>query len=247
MTSELTLASTTERADLDEQASALFSEHWPEYIFHDIRVKEYMARKHQYFADWDYYALDPGGRLLGACYGVPLRWDRTLADLPEGYTDSLARSVLEHEAGVEPDTLVVMGAVVRKDEAGKGVAGRVLSALRREAAERGLTAVIAPVRPTLKNKYPLADIDAFASWTRPDGLPLDPWLRTHVRLGATVLQGAPRSQTMTGTVADWQSWTGLVLPASGAYVIPDGLALLHVDLEGDHGVYHDPNVWMRHV
>ena len=34
--------------------------------------------------------------------GVPLRWDRTLADLPEGYTDSLARSVLEHEAGVEP-------------------------------------------------------------------------------------------------------------------------------------------------
>jgi GNAT superfamily N-acetyltransferase len=247
MTSELTLVSTTERADLDEQVPALFSEHWPEYIFHDPRVGQYMERKNKYFADWDFYALDPAGRLLGACYGVPLRWDRTLADLPEGYTDSLARSVLEHEAGTRPDTLVVMGAMVRKDEAGKGLAGQVLRALRGEAARRGLTAVIAPVRPTLKSSYPLADIDEFASWTRPDGLPLDPWLRTHVRLGATVLQGAPRSQTMTGTVDEWQSWTGLALPASGAYVIPDGLALLHVDREADHGVYHDPNVWMRHV
>ena len=45
MTSELALASTTERADLDEQAGVLFSEHWPEYIFHDSRVKEYMPRK----------------------------------------------------------------------------------------------------------------------------------------------------------------------------------------------------------
>jgi hypothetical protein len=48
-------------------------------------------------------------------------------------------------------------------------------------------------------------------------------------------------------VEEWQSWTGLQLPESGDYVIPDGLALLRVDVEGDSGVYHDPNVWMRHV
>jgi len=48
-------------------------------------------------------------------------------------------------------------------------------------------------------------------------------------------------------VAEWESWTGLPLPGSGDYVIPDGLAVLHVDRDADLGSYHDPNVWMRHV
>ena len=107
--------------------------------------------------------------------------------------------------------------------------------------------MIAPVRPTLKQRYPVTPIETFAAWTRADGLPLDPWVRTHVRLGASVLGCAPRSQTITGSVAEWESWTGLDLPSSGEYVIPDGLALLSVDRDADTGVYHEPNIWMRHV
>ena len=74
--------------------------------------------------------------------------------------------------------------------------------------------VIAPVRPTLKPRYPLSPIEEFARWTRPDGAPLDPWLRTHWRLGARIIATAPRSQTMTGTVAEWQAWTGMAFPAT---------------------------------
>jgi hypothetical protein len=51
---------------------------------------------------------------------------------------------------------------------------------------------------------------------------------------------------MTGTVVEWETWTKLALPSTGDYVIPDGLAVLAVDREADLGVYHDPNVWMRH-
>lgn len=51
---------------------------------------------------------------------------------------------------------------------------------------------------------------------------------------------------MSGTVAEWEGWTGLALPESGEYVIPDGLSVLRVDREGDVGVYEEPNVWMRH-
>jgi hypothetical protein len=155
--------------------------------------------------------------------------------------------VTEHEDGTEPNTLVVMGAMVRKDEGGRGWAGAILQALREEALGRGLVSVIAPVRPTLKQRYPLTPIETFTGWTRADGLPLDPWVRTHVRLGASVLGCAPRSQTITGSVAEWESWTGLDLPVSGEYVIPDGLALLSVDRDADTGIYHEPNIWMRHV
>jgi hypothetical protein len=84
------------------------------------------------------------------------------------------------------------------------------------------------------------------TWTRDDGLPLDPWVRTHVRLGATILAPARHSQTMTGTAADWEKWTGLLYPSTGTYVIPDGLTVLELDRTADLGTYREPNIWMRH-
>jgi hypothetical protein len=83
-------------------------------------------------------------------------------------------------------------------------------------------------------------------WTRPDGTALDPWIRTHQRLGARIIAAAPASQTMTGTVSEWEQWTGMAFPESGDYVIPRGLSPLHVDKDADQGVYVEPNVWMQH-
>jgi hypothetical protein len=51
---------------------------------------------------------------------------------------------------------------------------------------------------------------------------------------------------MTGTVAEWEAWSDMVFPASGDYVIPNGLASLHIDVDADEGIYVEPNVWLRH-
>ncbi len=51
---------------------------------------------------------------------------------------------------------------------------------------------------------------------------------------------------MTGTVQEWEAWTGMVLPATGEYVIPRGLSTLHIDIDEDRGTYTEPNVWVRH-
>jgi len=51
---------------------------------------------------------------------------------------------------------------------------------------------------------------------------------------------------MTGTADDWQAWTGMLFPATGEYVIPDGLSTLHIDRETGTGIYREPNVWMQH-
>jgi GNAT superfamily N-acetyltransferase len=234
--------------ELDEEAGKRFVEEWPEFIFHDEGVTPYRERRREYFLGWEFYLVTvEDRRLIGGCWGVPIAWDETVGDLPGGFTDALGRAVESREAGVEPDTFVLMAAAVRNDEQGKGHAGRVITAVKEQAALAGLTRMIAPVRPTLKSRYPLTDIAEFMTWTRPDGLPLDPWLRTHVRLGAQLLAPAPVSQTMTGTVEEWEKWTGLALPSSGTYVIPDGLTTLEVDREADQCVYREPNIWLRHA
>ncbi|MFG2125286.1 hypothetical protein [Streptomyces sp. NPDC048710] len=190
--------------------------------------------------------VDADGVPVAAGWGVPVRWDGRIDGLPSGYTDALVRAVQGREQGVEPDMLVTCGAVVTPSLKGRGLAGRTLTALRQTDREAGLGRVIAPVRPTTKARCPVTPVETFMWWRRPDGAALDPWIRTHERLGAEILVAAPESQTMTGTVAEWEGWTGLALPESGAYVIPDGLSLLHVDRDTDESVYREPNVWMRH-
>jgi GNAT superfamily N-acetyltransferase len=223
----------------------LFTGGWPEFIFHDKETSRYIGRVREVFRHLELVLLDDG-EIVAAGWAVPLRWNGQIDDLPAGYNDSLARAVNGHDAGESPDTLAILAAQVRPDGRGKGVAGELLTALRHLADQAGWPRVICPVRPTLKARYPLTPIERYIEWTRPDGAPLDPWIRTHWRLGARVLAPAPRSQVIDGTVAEWQTWTGMAFPDSGDYVIPDGLSTLHIDREADQGVYIEPNVWLQH-
>ena len=108
----------------------------------------------------------------------------------------------------------------------------------------GLDRLIAPVRPTWKDRYPLTPIDKYVLWRREDGFHYDPWIRTHERLGAEILSPAPKSMTVIASREEWEEWTTLQFPEDGDYVVPG--ALVPVRFEGGKGTYVEPNVWMRH-
>jgi hypothetical protein len=112
------------------------------------------------------------------------------------------------------------------------------------ASQAGLSPLVAPVRPSQKDHYPLTPIDRYAYWQRADALPFDPWLRVHVRLGATILRPEPKSMRIEGPVEDWERWTDMAFPEDGEYVFPSGLAPLQV--QDGVGFYWEPNVWMLH-
>lgn len=224
----------------------LFEGAFPAYITADQEAKAYIGRVRECFADLNIILVEDDQVPVATGWAVPIGWIGNLAGLPTGYTDTIRRAVEGHEAGERPDTLVICGAIVRPGRTGQGLAAHLLTALRGLAPQAGCQRILAPVRPTLKPAYPLIPIETFAHWTRPDGAPLDPWLRTHWRLGGKIIAAAPRSQTMTGTVAEWETWTGMALPATGDYVIPGGLSILHVDTGEDLGTYTEPNVWVRH-
>lgn len=231
---------------LEEQMARLFADSWPAFITADQEVKKHIGVVRQLFTDLD-LVLHDDEEIVATGWAVPIPWTGSPDDLPAGYTAALRLSVEANERRLAPNTLVIMGAQIRPDVRGQGIATELLTALRELAHQRGWTHVIAPVRPTLKSRYPLTSIERFCTWTRPDGTLLDPWMRTHQRMGATVLAPAPHSQVMTGSVAEWETWTGLAFPDSGSYVIPDGLSTLLIDHEADTGTYVEPNVWMKHV
>ena len=54
----------------------------------------------------------------------------------------------------------------------------------------------------------------YASWTGDDGLSIDPRIRTHQRMGATIIRPAPNSLVIRGTVAEWEAWAQMPFAGS---------------------------------
>jgi GNAT superfamily N-acetyltransferase len=236
----------SDRPDLDDEAAEAFRERWPEFIFHDEVAKQHLEPVQQHFGRFDVMALDDDGKVMAGGWGVPIAWDGTVGDLPDGYDGALVRAVEGHEAGRKPTALSLMAAAVGAAHDRRGLAGAVLGELKRRAYAEGLSHVVAPLRPTWKHRYPNVPMAEFATWARPDGLSIDPWIRTHQRMGAVVLGPARRSMVIAGTVAEWQQWTDMLFPVTRDYVVPDALNLVHIDVEQDRGVYVEENLWVRH-
>ncbi len=242
---DLEIVTASDRPDLDDEAAAAFRARWPEFIFHDPVPPLYMSRVHDYFADLDILVL-LDGRVVAGGWGVRFAWDGTLADLPEGYDAALIRSVEDREAGRASTALSFMAAAVHPDHDSRGLAAEVLVALVERAIAAGIEHVVAPIRPTAKHQHPEVLMSEYAAWLRDDGLSVDPWIRTHQRMGATILKVAPNSMVIPGTVAEWEKWADMSLPVSGTYVVPDALNLLEVDRDSDSAVYREENLWMQH-
>ncbi|HEX6931235.1 MAG TPA: hypothetical protein VF162_03750 [Streptosporangiaceae bacterium] len=240
--SPLQVFTAEERPDLWARANAGFAGSWPEYNLHGDHAGAYFGELVPRFARFQVLIYDRSAdRVTGRGRSVPLRWDGTLDDLPPGIDAAGLRAVTER---AEPTAVSALAAEVEADQQGRGLSRVVIQAMAGAARRAGLGPLIAPVRPSWKDRYPLIPIDAYAAWRRPDGLPFDPWMRVHARLGASVLRPEPQSMQITAPAADWEEWTGLQLPGPGQYVFPGGLAPLAVT--DGLGEYWEPNVWMLH-
>jgi GNAT superfamily N-acetyltransferase len=145
-----------------------------------------------------------------------------------------------------PTAVSALEVAVRPDRRGTGLSALMLRAMVDNAAAHGFPELLAPVRPSAKQHEPSTPIAEYAARTRPDGLPVDPWLRVHVRAGGTIEKVAPRSMTVSGTLAEWREWTGEAFDATGTVTVAGALVPVHCDVAQDHAVYVEPNVWVRH-
>lgn len=114
------------------------------------------------------------------------------------------------------------------------------------AKTNGFDNIALPVRPTLKYKYPLIPIDEYIKWQSKDGLPFDPWLRVHIKAGGKIVGICNKSMDISGSVVDWEKWTGLKFSGSGDYIIDKALIPVNIDKEKNIGKYIEPNVWVIH-
>lgn len=233
-----------ERPELREAADRLSSVAWPEFLLHDAATARHWGALYEAFADFQ-LVICAEGEVVAVGNTIPVYWNGTLEGLPKGLDGVLQRG-MEERQNPKPKVLSALAAIISPEHQGKALGTTVLRAMKTVAGEHGMRCLIAPVRPSLKHAYPLSSLEEYIGWKRSDGARFDPWMRAHDRLGARVLCVAPSSMSVSGTVKQWNSWTGLEFPRSGEYVVPGALCPVSVDLEKNLGVYQETNIWMRH-
>lgn len=217
---------------------------WPEFMKHDPIGNGYYASLEE-FAEFVLVCLDPDGVMVAKAHSVPFALGDA-EELPDAGWDFAIRSgLLTRWWGEEPDACSAVEIAIRPDLQGTGLSGHIVAALRDNAARLGFAELLAPVRPNGKTDVhePMA---AYAVRTRDDGLPVDPWLRVHVRAGGRIDRVCARSMVIPGTVEEWRDWTGLPFDTTGPVVVPGALAPVMCDAEHGTATYVEPNVWVRH-
>ena len=233
------LATFSERPDLAARTSEIPNV-WPEFLLHDETVGSHWSRLRDELPQFQLVLYDEERDVVvGEGRTVPFRWD----GLPAGIDDVLVRAFAEDGA---PTALSACVAIVVPDRRGEGLSGRLIEGMRGLAAVHGLRRFVAPVRPTMKTRYPLTPMARYVQWRRSDGLPFDPWLRLHTRLGGELLEVCDSSMTISGTVEAWEGWTGMAFPDTGSYIVDGALTPITIDRDADRGEYREPNVWVRH-
>ncbi len=248
----LLVRTVAEDPELVEAMEEIVSRVWPAFVVQGHGLFADMP------ADWEgvysrwphlnFAISEPGSTtLLAGANSLAMPWHGALNELPaRGWSWAMYTAALAHDAGETPYTQCALGVSIVPEAQGRGLSGLMLQIMKQLGQQAGLQRMIAPVRPSFKARYPLNSIDEYVEWCDAGGLAFDPWLRTHQRIGGRRLAVCHESMGIRGSVAEWQAWSGLRFPVSGAYAAPHCLAPLQIDREQDHGVYIEPNVWVVH-
>ncbi|KAA1418329.1 N-acetyltransferase [Mumia zhuanghuii] len=246
MTRNLEVVTLAARPDLAPLLDG-FDGAWPEFMRWDPMGAVYYAVAEEAYPEYVLVALDPEvpDRAVACAFSVPVAWgDDPLP--PGGWDRMIQRSAINRTLGTTPTIVSALEICVQPDQRGQGLSGRMLAEMRANTARLGFDTLVAPVRPSDKHAFPDVPMEEYAVRVRPDGLPEDSWLRTHVRAGGVIETVAPRSMVVPGTLDDWRRWTGLPFDTTGPVHVPGALAPVHCDVEQGHAVYVEANVWVRH-
>ncbi len=243
---ELKVRSLSDEPALRARFSDFHRQAWPRFLSEGDGTGGLFHRIYSDFADFQFGVWDETGALVAVGNTIPLICDGSAADLPPDITEILERGLAVKQEGRKATALSALAAIVDESQRARGLSTKVIEAMAALARQHGLKTLIAPVRPSLKQLYPLTPMERYIRWARADGTHFDPWLRVHQRMGAEILRVAPKAMVITDTVARWEEWTGLRFLETGNYVVPGAFQPIKIDVRRNAGRYEEANVWMRH-
>jgi len=245
MSAGLSLVTLAQRPDVLQGVLALSSE-WPKFMLQDPVALRHQSRLLE-LAEFMVALLDDEGGVVARGLSVPFVWDGEDASLSDrGWDAVLEQAADDLDRGRAATAVAALEITIAQAHQGRGLTGQMIRGLIDNARRLGFGDLVGPVRPVGKVAEPHTAMAVYAARTRPDGAPVDPWLRAHWRAGGRTVGVCTHSMRIPGSLAEWEDWTGVRFESSGPHVVPGGLVPVMVDIARDEAVYVEPNVWVHH-
>jgi hypothetical protein len=154
------IATAVERPDLWARAAGLDHDVWPEYNRHGYVLNRYWGRLEHEFPEYQFVLYDEDAdELVAQGHALPFRWDGTPARLPSGIDGLVVDAFDLRAGGAAANALAAIAVEIPPRFQGRRLSGPMLEGMRKLASDHGLGAVVAPVRPSWKERYPLTPIE----------------------------------------------------------------------------------------
>ncbi len=240
----LTLSELNE--DLIKQYKKAIQNAFPDIILCSKVIEKYWDRVERYFPEYQIFLISEGNLLLGFMNAIPLYWDLPLNELPDaGWDWMLEKGVNDNEQGVEPNSLGGLQIIVTKDNQGKGYSKILITEAKRVVKGKEFEHFIIPIRPTFKSRYPNMKMEEYID-LKSDGKTYDPWIRTHLKGGAEIINVCSKAMYIDGDLRFWEKLMNRKVVKSGAYIVEGALNPVDISFENNHGIYYEDNIWISY-
>lgn len=220
------------------------SEAFPAIINESAIIKKYWDRIESYFPDHQIYAFDPEGNLIGFTNTIPCRWNEPIENLPQDGWDWLVKKgITDYEQGIKANLIGGLQIIITKDNLGKGYSKLLIAEAKKLRDNFNYDHLAIPIRPTFKHKHPEMKMEDYIKLKKDDQV-YDPWIRTHLKCGATFISVCENSMNFTGDIPFWESMLQQKIKSSGNYVLQGALNLIDINLEENTGEYREENIWI---
>jgi len=238
--------SVKERPDLLQAHNKVAEGIYPKFMGYDSIMNDNWGDLFENFPEYQLTFIN-GKDIIGIANSIPYFWDKPLDSLPEeGWDWALVKGLKDREINVTPNTLSGLQIVVVRKHRNKGISTDIIQELIRLAQQKGFRHITIPVRPTLKSNYPNVPMEEYIKWKNEDGLPFDPWIRQHIKIGGRIIKICHKAMHISGTIFEWEQWTGIHFPDSDEYIVQGALTPITIDCKRKLGEYIEPNVWIVH-
>jgi hypothetical protein len=235
-----------ERPDLYDIQEEICHKAFPTFLYGSEAAVKTWDKMIEYYEEYQLLLLH-GDKIACVFNCMPMNLDFSDEELPEeAFYWGLEKGIKDFEDGKKIDAAMGVQIIIPKEYQGKGISSIAVAEIKKMCAKMGIRKLIIPIRPTLKSKFPINDIDNYIKWKNEKGLPFDPWLRVHVKQGGKIIKTCKKALEIKGTIGKWETWTNMKFPESDWYVVEGALCPIYINKENNLGIYNEPNVWVSY-
>ncbi len=219
---------------------------FPEIIHKSPVILKYWKSVERYFPKCQLFAINELGDVVGFINSIPFYWDDALDKLPrEGWDWMLVKGVKDYESNVKPNSLGGLQIIVSKNYLGQGYSKVIINKAKQLVKDFSFDHLLIPIRPIYKSRHPHMSMTEYMEY-RVDDKIYDPWIRTHLKGGAEIINICDKAMHIYGDLAFWEGIMKREIHKSGSYIVKGALNPVEIEVSKDYGEYFEDNIWISY-